>query len=76
MVCPFPSVDALEVLGRSGSVRYTCAPSEVSDRDPLLLEDSFCAWMLTRGAFVPRVLPEPPEGDWSAFGLIDPDVRF
>lgn len=64
-------VDALEVLASARAVRYTCAPSQPLQRHSLLLEDSFHAWMATRGAFVPSVIPERPEGDWSVRGLVE-----
>ena len=67
-------VDALEVLARSGFVRFACSASEVSERDPLILDDSLHAWLATQGATVPGVIPEPPEGDWSARGLVIPSV--
>ena len=54
-------LEALDALAGSQSVTFTSGPLEDGEREPLMREDSFLAWLATRGAYLPNVLLESPQ---------------
>ena len=68
---PFDALEALEALALSGSVTFASGPLEEGEPAPLISEDCLSAWLATRGAYVPNLLPESPPGDGPRTRTVD-----